>query len=169
MSHFCPNLQTASQLTENKSHILASSPRPLPLDSWPPLRAPDALLLLLLLPKLLDPCPRPVAAPSAWKVPLDHLRPGSLSHFTSLLKWHLLSKAFPASFIFSYPQPFQAPWALCSYFTSHFLPLYTSLIYYVYCLSAPKSRQGFSVLFTTLSPAPKRGPGTQQVPNKNIY
>lgn len=102
MSHFCPNLQTASQLTENKSHILARSLRPLPLDSWPPLRAPDALLLLLL-PKLLDPCPRPVAAPSAWKVPLDHLRPGSLSHFTSLLKWHLLSKAFPASFIFSYP------------------------------------------------------------------
>lgn len=47
---FLHNLQTASQLTENKSHILASSPRPLPLDSWPPLGAPDALLLLLLLP-----------------------------------------------------------------------------------------------------------------------
>ena len=41
VSHFCPNLQTASQLTENKSHILARSPRPLPLDSWPPLTAPD--------------------------------------------------------------------------------------------------------------------------------
>lgn len=38
---------------------------------------------LLLLPKLLDPCPRPVAAPSAWKVRLDHLRPGSLSHFSA--------------------------------------------------------------------------------------
>lgn len=108
MSHFCPNLRTASQLTENKSHILARSPRPLPLDSWPPLMAPDTLLLLLL-PRLPDPCPRPVSAPSAWKVPPDHLRPGSLSHFTSLLKWDLLSEAFPASLIFNYPSALPDP------------------------------------------------------------
>ena len=108
MSHFCPNLQTAFQFTENKSHILARSPRPLPLDSWPLLRAPDTLLLHLL-PKLLDPCPRPVASPSAWKVLLDHLRPAPspTSHLCSNGTFSA-RPSLPALFSIT-PQPFQAP------------------------------------------------------------